>query len=421
MKIKPYVLLLMFSLTLTTASSRQVADNEFISKLIHKADRDQKVSFDKSLQGIAKVSLNTDVYSKFITKVHTSIEQAADLNEIARKINPSDSTLTGQSYTTFVQKTAIDVFTSEATDEENKARIKSVITNLADKKLNDSGNVIGSLIKGFVGSNPVLNLATNVVSGIATFFKAKKDKIKNTEVIVSMRESISAAKLKEFKNKISVYSDFYDQALSLNIQFGKELDNLLSDASAYDLAAQAAIADLKKYGTEEIKIDVSNLSALQETFKYDFETLYFETYDHRLSVLLAKAKKVDSIYTLTTQLDAKAQTIIKAYVGGVDTLAKDFLKKIKNSQKEKVSLTSANSKLNFESFKAESTTTSITFSDYKSAFEPVNVNLSSSNLTCCGGFNWQTMLMIILANGILTVVLIFLFKKANSKEKYLVR
>jgi hypothetical protein len=393
----------------------QSTQEEFINNLIKKENVKHKSAFDKSIEGIVKVCLANEVYTTYITKVRTSLKDNDKLNKIAKIINPSDSSLTGKSYTTFIRETAESTFIDNS-DLENKDRIKSVLNNLTNKNINSTGSVIGSIIEGFASSSPVLNLATNVISGLGTFFKSRTGEVKGVKekVVTSIKESISASKLKEFKDKITVHSQFYDNALNLNIKFGAALELLIEEASYNDSLAKIAVQDLKLYGQNAVNVDVTSLSKVQSKFSYDFEKLYFGDYDPHFYQLVSKAYKVDSLYYAQKTLDKRAQKVIDQYVITIEKMANKFTSKIKKkSNQVQVALIESREKEFKFVFNSDSLVNAFADNQYQLAFEqsiilnggqarPVSGNASISSS------NDVSLVQMIAINAVITISLLLI-------------
>lgn len=322
---KPLITLMTFVFVCINCFA-QVDDTEFLAKLKAKAEEEQKLLYQNNTSKIFLVISNADAYKKLSEQISSKVTNAKEFNNIAKLINPSDKTLTGESYNDFLKRVATKHFIDPADEEQNKKRMTAVIGNLTSSKVLPEGSIVGNIVRGFVSSTPILNAATNILNGISTFFKTKMKK----GYVESVDETIKQEKLKAFNDEIADYVAFYDNALQINLDFDIKLNSILVRASTANDSVKYFV---QAYATKlKIKLNepITNVSQIQNIFPYDFRKHYFGEADPLYYELVKDNARILKLIAKSNILEAETEVLIKSYFNEFNVLFTKFQNKIRN-------------------------------------------------------------------------------------------
>lgn len=319
-------ILIATSILLTVTSLYSQVDNVFLIKLKEKAEKEQDKLYQDNTSKIYLVISNSDAYKKLSEQINANVVNADQFNAIAKKINPSDRTLTGESYNDYLKRAAIKHFIDPADEAQNENRMKAIINNLTSPNVLPTGSIVGNLVRGFVNSNPVLSAASSILNGVSTFFKTKVKR----GVVASVDETIKESKLKAFNDEIADYVAFYDRALEINIAFDAKLKSILVRSAIANDSVKYLVDQYQNKLKKKIQGTVTNVGQIQNAFPYDFKSHYFNEFDPLYYDLVSSSGKVLKLVAQSNKLGDETESLIKDYFDDFNALFKEFQGRIRN-------------------------------------------------------------------------------------------
>ncbi len=317
----------LFPLALSPSNLQVTQDTQvqdpFLVQLKRKAEEEAFTKYDLETTNILNKINQITIYDQLVEEIDLKLNNAATFGRISVLLNPSDPTLTGKSYNDYLYEEAEKIFVTNRWNgekKENEVRIKSILKNLTSQETNPIGSSIGNVISGFVNSNPILGVASKVISGISTFFVSAS----NNSRVKSIKETIAKEQIEEFQNAIKEYVEFYDKALMINKSFNSQIQAVkVKSIKENEYARQINLLLVEKveqvFGNSDISI-----SDIQSQFPYDFEQFYLENESDDYYTLVELSAQIDAQYSKVIGYSTQAQTLMDNYFSNIEDLMNSF-------------------------------------------------------------------------------------------------
>lgn len=297
-------------------SQDEVKSLRMLYKGLQKAD---SVQYNRMIDEIYARTINIGTGRNLSTAIRNGLDANSRLNNIAELVNPSSTSLTGKSYNTYIREVAKEAFIDAGSSEADRGRFTKILDNLTSSQNTGQQTVVGALVQTALAFTPVSGLVNGILSSASSWFSTatSNDRVK----------SISAAfgndKLKGFYDKLKPYTEFYDQALELNRDFGKESLAYINEAKDLDNElTKSRDSLLRSLELEGVKANTISTSLLKLKFPRNIADPL--TGNPKLLNLHKSTDRNNSLVSELGLLEIRAGQCLGSYLAKMTALSSDY-------------------------------------------------------------------------------------------------